>query len=202
MAAGRPCLICADSDKATLVTAMIGEGASDQAIADRLGGELSRMAVSRHRRNHIEAPARALVEAAAKGRDVIEERAQALAAAHAGDPTAFLALAEIVADLRKVHARLERTADAAERDNQRLAVSALSGQQLRAAEVRARMGGVGVYAPTRGNIDVAVGAAKFSVNIIFPSVGRAETINAVLDDEMAEAAPEFRETQDRLDCDR
>jgi hypothetical protein len=75
MGTGRPCVICSDSEKTKLVTTMVAEGASDQAIADRLGG-IHRMAVSRHRRNHIEAPARAIVEAAAKGRDAVEERAQ------------------------------------------------------------------------------------------------------------------------------
>jgi hypothetical protein len=51
MGTGRPCVICSDSEKAKLVTRMIGEGASDQAITDRLGGGIHRMAVSRHRRN-------------------------------------------------------------------------------------------------------------------------------------------------------
>jgi hypothetical protein len=125
---------------------MIAEGVSDQKIADRLGGGLSRWAVSRHRRNHVEAPAKAIAQAAAKGRDVVEQRAQTLAAAEAGDPAAFVALATIVDDLRKVHDRLERTAAAAEGDSQRLAVASLAGQQLRAAEVRAKLGGVGGYA--------------------------------------------------------
>ncbi len=69
-----------------------------------------------------------------------------MAAAEAGDPTAFVALASIVSDLRRVHERLERTAHAAENDNQRLAVASLSAQQLRASEVRAKIGGVGSYA--------------------------------------------------------
>jgi hypothetical protein len=197
MSTGRPCLICSDTEKSKLVSAMIAEGATDQAIADRLRDGIHRMAVSRHRRNHIEAPARAVAEAAAKGRAVVEGRAQVLAAAEQGDPAAFLALAEIVADLKKVHERLERTADAAERDNHRLAVSALAGQQLRAAEVRAKMGGVGAYAPTRGGADVSAGATKFSVNIIFPSLGRTETIDAVLDNEIAAVVAEAEETPDQ-----
>src|SRR5437764_13071269 len=63
-----------------------------------------------------------------------------LAAAEAGDPLAFVALNDIVTDLRVLHQRLERTADAAEKDNQRLAVASLPSQQLRAAEVRAKIG--------------------------------------------------------------
>jgi hypothetical protein len=104
----RQCTICSDSRRAKIVAEMVLSGAPDQAIADRIGG-ISRVGVLRHRQHHIVAPARALVEAAAKGRDAVEQRAQVLAAAEAGDPSAFIALAAIVADLRKVHERLERT---------------------------------------------------------------------------------------------
>src|SRR5262249_4090979 len=48
--------------------------------------------------------------------------------------------------LKAVRDRLERTAEAAEVDKQRLAVASLSGQQLRVAETRAKLGGVGRYA--------------------------------------------------------
>jgi hypothetical protein len=129
---------------------MIAAGASDQAVADRIGG-ISRMAVARHRQNHIERPAKAIVAAANKGKDVRDEREQIVAAAEAGDvAAAFLGIAEIAKDLKILRDRLERTADAAETDSQRLAVASLSGQQLRAAEVRARLGNVGGYAPPRG----------------------------------------------------
>src|SRR4051812_39624013 len=113
---GRPCSICSDSAKARLAAQMIAGGATDQAIADKVG--TGRMSVQRHRTAHVVAPAKALAEAAGKGQDAREQRAQVLAAAEAGDPSAFVALAGIVADLRKVHERLERTADAAEVDNQ------------------------------------------------------------------------------------
>ncbi len=173
MSTGRPCSICCSTDKARLAAEMIAAGATDQAIADRLGGGLHRMAVSRHRRAHVVAPAKALAEAAGKGRDALEQRAQVMAAAEAGDPSAFVALAGIVADLRKVHERLERTAGAAEQDNQRLAVSALSAQQLRAAEVRAKIGGVGGYAPQKAQ---GVGDGQpFTLNIHF-SGGRTERV--------------------------
>src|SRR5580700_550614 len=146
MSTGRPCSICSETKKAKLAAEMIAAGATDKAVADALGDGLHRMAVSRHRRAHIVAPAKALADAAGKGRDAIEQRAQVLAAAEAGDPSAWVALHEIVNDLRKVHARLERSAAAAEQDDQRLAVASLSAQQLRAAEVRAKIGGVGGYA--------------------------------------------------------
>ena len=89
-------------------------------------------------------------------------------------PRRFLALNQIAADLRRVQERLERTAEAAEVDQQRLAVASLSGQQLRAAEVRAKLGGVGGYASPRG---VASDAPKFELNIIF-SGGRTQRIGA------------------------
>lgn len=170
---GRPCTICVDASKARLAAELIASGASDQAVADRLG--VGRMAANRHRKNHVEAPAKALVAAANKGIDVREQRAEMLAAAEAGDPSAFVALASIVADLRKVHERLERTAYAAEQDNQRLAVASLSAQQLRAAEVRARVGGVGGYAPQKGRDGSEV--PTFSLTINFGD-GRTEQIVA------------------------
>lgn len=169
---GRPCQICADAKKARIASEMIAAGASDQVVADRIGG-ISRMAVARHRQNHIERPARAVLAAVNKGRDARQEREQLVAAAESGDSAAaFLALNQIAADLRRVQERLERNADAAEADSQRLAVANLSGQQLRAAEVRARLGGVGGYASPRA---VASDAPKFELNIIF-SGGRTEHI--------------------------
>ena len=165
MSTGRPCLICSDSEKTRIASEMIAGGATDGAIAARLGGGLHRMSVSRHRRNHVVAPAKALAEVAGKGRDAIEQRAQVLAAAEAGDPSAFVALAGIVADLRKVHERLEATADAAARDNQRVAVASLSAQQLRAAEVRAKIGGVGGYGASKA---AGQGNTPFSVTINLP----------------------------------
>ena len=63
--AGRPCSICADAERLRLAGEMIATGATDQAVADRIGG-INRMAVARHRQNHIVRPARAVVEAANK----------------------------------------------------------------------------------------------------------------------------------------
>src|SRR3954464_12918879 len=106
--AGRPCTICADAERAALACQLIATGVTDQAIADRLG--VNRSAVGGHRHNHVLAPTRALVAAASKGQDVAAQRAHMVAAAEAGDPVAFLALSAIVADLKRVHERLERTA--------------------------------------------------------------------------------------------
>jgi len=108
------------------------------------------MAVARHRRNHIEQPAAAIMRAANKGRDVRDDREQLVAAAENGDThAAFLALHQIAIDLRKTVARLEVTADAAAADGQRLVVGSLSSQLIRALEVRAKIAGIGGYAPPR-----------------------------------------------------
>jgi hypothetical protein len=150
--AGRICRICADTRTIKRAASLIAEGLSDQKIADRLNlaGNAGRVLVSRHRRFHVEAPARMVAEAASKGRANVQDREQLVAAAESGNTAAaFLALNQIAADLRRVQERLERTAEAAEVDQQRLAVASLSGQQLRAAEVRAKLGGVGGYAPPR-----------------------------------------------------
>jgi hypothetical protein len=172
--AGRICRLCSDSGITKRAAELIAEGSSDQKIADQLGlaGHAGRMVVSRHRRFHVEAPAKAIAAAANKGRDVVTQREQTLAAAEAGDPLAFVALAGIVSDLKEVHHRLARTADAAEQDNQRLAVSALSAQQLRAAEVRAKLGGVGAYQPQKA---AQINLPGFAVNFIF-SGGRTERV--------------------------
>ena len=82
----RPCLICSDHRKLARAGELIAAGNSDQAVANALNAmtpdmpAMSLMAVSRHRRAHILAPAKALAEAAGKGRQVAEQRAQVLAA--------------------------------------------------------------------------------------------------------------------------
>src|SRR5690348_13562139 len=99
---------------------MIATGASAQAVANKIG-LVSRMSVARHRQNHVERPAKAIVKAANKGKDVRDERNQLIAAVEGGDlAAAFLSLERIAADLRRVQERLERTAEAAECDKQRL----------------------------------------------------------------------------------
>ena len=112
------------------------------------------------------------------GRQAVTRREGLVAAAEAGDlAAAFIGLNEIAADLQRVRDRLERAADAAEADNQRLAVSSLSAQQLRAAEVRARLGNVGSYGASRASS--GENAQPFVLNIIFST--HTETITATVD---------------------
>jgi hypothetical protein len=148
---GQPCQICKNPEYLRIAAEMIAAGATDRAVANKIGG-INRMTIFRHRHNHIEKPLKALVAAANKGRAVQDEREQLVAAAEGGDvAAAFLGLEKIAADMRAVYARLERVAGAAEADNQRLAVASLSTAQLRGAEVRARLGGVGHYAAPKAD---------------------------------------------------
>lgn len=159
----RSCTICSDPQKLRTANAMASAGHTYRAISEQL--QVGRMVVYRHVKNHVVAPAKAIATGlASKGADVRADRERAVALAEHGDPAAFLALGAIVDDLKRVHERLERTADAAEQDKQRLAVASLSSQQLRAAEVRAKIGGVGAYAPQKqgGNGEAAVFSVVFN----------------------------------------
>jgi hypothetical protein len=176
----RSCLICSDSAKLAKAAQLVAAGSSDQAIANALNAmtpslpPMSYMAVLRHRQNHIVAPAKALADAALKGREVAAQRAQLIGAAEAGDPAAFLALAAIVDGLRRTDERLERVAASAEQDGQRLAVSALSAQQIRMGEMKAKLGGHGSYGQARTPGDSP--GRPFQINIIFSNAQRTETI--------------------------
>lgn len=168
----RPCEICRDSTRLRTVNEMIAAGASNHAIADKIGG-ISHMSVWRHRRLHVEMPARAIVEAANQGRDAREKRRELVERADKGtlDPTDFLGLASITHDLKAVGARLERVAGAAEQDGQRGAVAQLAGQQIRQSEVRARLGGHGGFAAQKAGAGEPV---MFAVNIQFASGERIQ----------------------------
>ena len=101
---GRICRICASNQLSAQVGALIAEGLPDQKIADAIGipSKAGRMVVSRHRHAHVEAPARAIVEAASKGQDAIKARKEMVAAAIGGDAAAaFLSLGHITTDLRR-----------------------------------------------------------------------------------------------------
>jgi len=99
--AGRPCKICADSEKARIAAQMITQGATDEAVATGVGG-VSRVSVHRHRVNQIQPLARAVADAVGKGMPARKEREKALAAAERGeiDPAAFLSVAQLTEDQR------------------------------------------------------------------------------------------------------
>ncbi|WP_158744357.1 hypothetical protein [Acidisphaera sp. L21] len=158
-----PCKVCSNPKTAKSVAVLIAEGVSDQAISNLVGGGVGRMSIQRHRKLHVEAPAKALATMANKGADAAAQRATTMAAAEAGDPAAFLALASLVNDLRKVRDRLERSADAAETAGQGTTVAALAGQQIRMGETRAKLGQHGGYGAGRGAGEGVGGS--FSVNI-------------------------------------
>jgi hypothetical protein len=162
--AGRPCKICASAANIKLAAEMIAAGAPDQAIADAIG-TVSRVSVHRHRTNHVVRPAKAIAAAAAKGQDVRVARENLVTSAENGDAAAqFLGLAEITKDLRETQQRLQRVAAMAEGHGQPNAVAALAGQELRAAEVRAKLGSVGAYAPPK---TVPTAQPVFSLTMAF-----------------------------------
>jgi hypothetical protein len=170
---GRHCTICIDPAKLKRAAELIAGGASDVAVAAEL--RAGRMAVQRHRVSHILAPAQAIAAAAAKSRVVEAQRNEVVARAEAGtlDPSDYLAIGRIVDGIRQTDARLERTAAGAEQDGQRLAVSALSAQQLRSAEVKARLGGH--HGTAKGPGGGLGEGARFSVQIVFQTAGKVET---------------------------
>jgi hypothetical protein len=175
----RPCVICSDTPKLKLADELIKQGTmTDLAVAERLGmsGNTGRMRVARHRRSHVQKHAQAVLDAVNKGHRAVEHRQEIVKAAEHGDPAAFIALDAIVGDVRKVTDRLERVAGAAEQDNQRVAVASVSGQQLRAAEIRSKLGSVGGYAPPRA-AEAFVGV-PFNLTINMPN-GVTQRIEAM-----------------------
>ncbi len=134
----RPCALCTHPDQAA-VTAALASGASDRAIGRQFG--ISHVSVGRHRREHVVRPMQVAAAALDKGRAVRERREQLVQGAQEGNPLDFIALTTIVQDVRTIHQRLDRMAEAAEQRGSAQGVAQLSGQQLRAAEVRSRLGG-------------------------------------------------------------
>lgn len=157
--AGRPCTVCADTTKARRAAEMIAAGASDLAIARAIG--CSRMAVSRHRHSHVEAPARALAAVASKGMDVREQRKKTVAAAQRGelDPATFLSVGALTNELRKAADRLERASTEAEQNGQLGALAQLIGQAHRNVETRAKLAGHGGFAAAKTAVGINLGGA-------------------------------------------
>jgi hypothetical protein len=176
--AGRICQICADSAMTKRAAELIAQRLPDRAIAEQLGlkGHAGRMAVSRHRRNHIEKPAKAIAAVANKGRDLADRPREVIVAAEAGDPLDYLTVDNIVGDIKRVGQRLEKNAEEASQAGQRLAVASLSGQQLRQSEVRLKAAGVGGYSAAKTQVAIGFGAAPFKPFVLRMTIGdRDET---------------------------
>jgi hypothetical protein len=179
---------------------LIAEGGlPDGAIAAQLGltGHAGRMVVSRHRRFHVEAPAKAIAEAANKGRAIVEQREKTLAAVEHGDvAAAWIALPAIVEDLRAVHLRLEESADRATAGGQLTAGATIAGQQIRLGETRARLGGLRGFTPPAA---APSSSPVFNLTIAFAD-GRTEMIatTSPVADMIPEALPEALLDDDSL----
>lgn len=149
----RSCSICSDPKKARRVAEMVAEGATDAAIAAAVGA--SRPAVNRHRRGHIVKPTQDALAIADKGAVSRQERQQLAQAAAADTPApaavarALLSLDALADRLAGIEARLERAAGQAEATGALTSLAGLAGQQIRAVEATAKLGGVGGYAPRK-----------------------------------------------------
>jgi hypothetical protein len=186
---GRICRICSDAEMANRAGELIAQRCPDIAVAEQLGlsGHAGRMAVNRHRRNHIEKPAKAIAAAANKGRDLAERPREVIAAAEAGDPLDYLKVENVLGDIKRVGQRLEKNAEEASQAGQRLAVASLSGQQLRQSEVRLKAAGVGGYAAAKTQVAIGVGARAFEPFVLRLNLpGRTETLVLAPED-----APDF-----------
>jgi hypothetical protein len=132
---------------------------------------LSEMAVSRHRRAHLLAPARAAAAAVGKDSAARAQRKQQLAAIDKGDALAVvdaLFNAQAMAErLRQVEDRLDAASEKAPADGAHQHLAAMSGAQIRALETTARLGSVGGYAAPR-NVGPGSGGegSKFSITIL------------------------------------
>jgi predicted transcriptional regulator len=160
---------------------LLAEGATDQTVAARLG--VNRMAVSRHRHNHVIKPAQDRLAIVSKGAVPRHERRQLAAAAASDAPSpkdyaeAFFGLKAQAEKLSRIEERLERMAALAEGGKSANAVAQLAAQQLRGVEVGARLVGTGGYAPGKDPAERAT--TPFSVNIYLGD--RVERIAPVLD---------------------
>lgn len=186
----RSCSICSDPKRARRVAEMVAEGATDAAIAAAVGA--SRPAVNRHRRDHIVKPARDALAIAAKGAASRQERQQLAQGAVADTPPpaaiarAMLSLDALADRLASIEQRLERAAGKAEAAGSMTALAGLAGQQIRAVEATARLGGVGGYAPQK---DAGkAGGQPFVLNFTF-STG-TKTIEGVAVEPVAIATQE------------
>ncbi len=178
----RICAICSNPAKSQQAAEMLTAGATDQAVADKLGG-MSRMAVARHRQNHVIKPAQDRLALISKGAGPRQERQQLAQAAAADAPSpqafadAFLGLKAQAEKLTSIEARLERMQAVAEAGKSANSVAQLSAQQLRAVEVGAKLSGAGGYAPAKPA--EAGGGTVFAINFIF-SNGRREKFEGLV----------------------
>jgi hypothetical protein len=183
----RTCSICCDTKKQRIAAEMLAEGATDQAVAAQIG--VNRMAVARHRHNHVIKPAQDRLAIVSKGAAPRQERQQLAAAAASDAPSpkdyaeAFFGLKAQAEKLSRIEERLERMAALAEAGTSANTVAQLAAQQLRGVEVGARLAGAGGYAPGKGPGENA--GTPFSVNIILGGV--VERMVPVLDGRQAVA---------------
>jgi hypothetical protein len=190
--AGRICQICASTELTRRAAKLIGQGVSDRNAAIQLGlgdSDAARMAYSRHRRNCVEKVAKAVVEAANKGRAATDQKQEIVTAAEKGElnPADFLSVGALTAELRKIATRLENASSEAEHAGQLTALAQLTGQQHRNVEVRGKLAGHGGFAASKTQIGIGIGQRAFEPFVLHMHFGdRVETLVAA-----KEGAPDF-----------
>jgi hypothetical protein len=169
---GRSCEVCKNRETLETVNRMLAEGATLSSIKARTG--IGLMSLSRHKKNHVIAPAQALAAAVAKGKDVAEQRKATLEAAERGDEVAaFLGLEEITRDTRKTSKRLSRAAKATEAAGQFTAMTGVVAQQHKNLELRGKLGGHAGFVPKQ----LAPGEAMPTFNLTINLPGGVKRIS-------------------------
>jgi hypothetical protein len=167
----RPCKLCVHCDQVAVRSAF-ASGATDREIGRKFG--LSHVSAGRHRREHLVRPLQAAVTALDRGRAVRAQRNHLMRAVELGDPTAIFGLDAIAADIARIAARLDASADEAASVGQHTAHAALASQLLRQIEMRTKLGG-----HDKPNSSAAEGQ-RSSINIYFASTGETVSINTPL----------------------
>jgi len=161
------CKLCSNPDQAK-VRAAFASDASDREIGRLFG--VSHMCAGRHRRNHVAKPLQAALIALDRGRTAHDQREQQNAAIEKGDPVAvvdgLLSREALVSEVQRISERNERMACVSEEGGSVQGVATASAQQIRAAEFKAKVGGIGGFAPARA-ADKAAQREPFVVNILF-----------------------------------
>jgi hypothetical protein len=127
------------------------------------------MAVYRHRREHVVKPMQLATAALDKGRAVRERREELIKKTAEGDPTAIFKL-DSIADIARIAARLDASAQEAAEGGQHTSHAALAGQLRRGLEVRSKLGGHDRPLPAEA------GRQTLSVVIRFASTGERVAI--------------------------
>jgi hypothetical protein len=165
------CVICSAKNRRAIEAALMN-GVADREVSRQF--QIPKSSVQRHRQIHLIKPAQdrlAILDKDFALRQERREREELAQAAASDEPPidqliqAATGTRALIKRLDSIDARLERMNVRAEDEGSPNGVAALSGQQLRGLEFRAKMGSHPGFVPAR-SIDGGIEATKFEVNII------------------------------------